>query len=81
MVNPDATIKDVLNYIFSSCCLIIFRLVCKSHSRVESSLDLLNARVRVESRVAGRDVKSSRKSSQYAMNITRRSRRVGTAFY
>ena len=51
-------------------------LVCKS------SLELLNARVRVESRVAGQDVKSSHKSSQCAMNvlyIVRCSRHVGSA--
>ena len=36
-----------------------------AYSRVESSLELLNAKVRVESRVAGREVKLSRKSRQY----------------
>ena len=46
---------------------VSLRLVCV-YSRVESSLELLNAPVRVESRVAGLDVKSSRKSSQYTMN-------------
>ena len=39
-----------------------------AYSRVESSLELPNARVRVESRVAGLDAKSSRKSSQYYLD-------------
>ena len=42
-----------------------------AYSWGESSLELLNARVQVESRVAGRDVKSSRKSNQYIMSKTR----------
>ena len=35
------------------------------YSQVESSLELVNARVRVESRVAGRNIKSSQVKSIY----------------
>ena len=51
-----------------------------AYARVESSLETLNARVRVSSRVAGRNFNSSCKSCQYnIMNIPRCSTQVAFA--